>query len=169
MNTGFIYSKSGLWLGNNIRVAGVLSLTPPAMTATIGNYKPTWQDMATPVDTGMEPMQAEFKTGADTDVLGMFGFIPGSSARVQIRRTYRDTDGVLHTFVDELEGIVGTITADEAGTDGKESVGMSVTMNLGYYKLTVDGKEIYEIDPPNMIRSINGVNVLADEKDALLM
>ncbi|MCS2173078.1 phage major tail tube protein [Scandinavium sp. TWS1a] len=46
---------------------------------------------------------------------------------------------------------------------------MSVTMNLSYYKLMVDGKEIYEIDPANMIRSVNGVNVLADEKDALLM
>ncbi|WP_374685035.1 phage major tail tube protein [Scandinavium tedordense] len=61
------------------------------------------------------------------------------------------------------------ITPDEAGTDSKEGVGMSVTMNLSYYKLMVDGKEIYEIDPANMIRSVNGVNVLADEKDALLM
>ncbi|MCS2152362.1 phage major tail tube protein [Scandinavium goeteborgense] len=169
MNTGFIYSKSGLWVGNNTRVAGVLSLTPPAITATIGNYKTTWMDMATPVDNGMEPMQTEFKVGTDPDVLALFGFIPGSSTRVQVRRTYRDTDGALHTFVDEMEGIIGTITPDEAGTDSKESVGMSVTMNLSYYKLTVDGKEIYEIDPANMIRSVNGVNVLADEKDALLM
>lgn len=169
MNTGFIYSKSGLWLGNNTRVAGVLSLTPPAITATIGNYKTTWMDMATPVDNGMESMQTEFKVGTDPDVMALFGFIPGSSTRVQLRRTYRDTDGVLHTFVDEMEGIIGTITPDEAGTDSKEGVGMSVTMNLSYYKLTVDGKEIYEIDPANMIRSVNGVNVLADEKDALLM
>nr|WP_159465389.1 phage major tail tube protein [Scandinavium goeteborgense] len=169
MNTGFIYSKSGLWLGNNTRVAGVLSMTPPAITATIGNYKTTWMDMATPVDNGMEPMQTEFKVGTDPDVLALFGFIPGSSTRIQVRRTYRDTDGALHTFVDEMEGIIGTITPDEAGTDSKEGVGMSVTMNLSYYKLTVDGKEIYEIDPANMIRSVNGVNVLADEKDALLM
>ena len=46
---------------------------------------------------------------------------------------------------------------------------MSATLNLSYYKLTVDDKEVYEIDPQNMIRAVNGVNVLADEKDALLM
>lgn len=169
MKASFIYSKSGLWIGNNNRVAGVMSLTPPAITATIGNYKTTWMDMAIPVDTGMEPMQTEFKVGADTDVLAMFGFIPGNRTRVQVRRTYRDTLGELHTFIDEMEGIIGTITPDEAGTDSKEGVGNAITMNLSYYKLTIDGKEMYEIDPENMIRSVNGVNTLADEKFALGM
>ena len=44
-----------------------------------------------------------------------------------------------------------------------------MTMNVSYYKLTIDDRVIYEIDPQNMNRTINGVNVLQDEKDALLM
>lgn len=165
----YVYSKSALWTQDGNRIASLASLTPPAMTATIGNYKTTWMDAAIPVDNGMEPMQCQFKVGADVAVLALFGFIPGSTTRVQARRTYRDSNGGLHTFIDEMQGLIGTITADEHGTDSKEGVGNAVTMNLSYYKLTADGTVIYEIDPQNMIRSVNGVNTLADEKDALLM
>ena len=170
MNSGFVYEASALWVGDNVRVANVMSLTPPAIVATIGNYKTTWMDAAIPVDTGMEPMQLEFKCGADQDVLTLFGFLPSGKARAQVRRVYNDVaTGTEHTFVDEFEGIVGSITPDENGTDSKETVGSAVVMNLSYYKLTVDGSEIYEIDPLNMIRSINGVNVLQGRKNALLM
>ncbi|MGM5531584.1 phage major tail tube protein [Mixta calida] len=169
MELSYVYSKSALYTQDGTRIAGLQSFTPPALTATIGNYKTAWMDMAMPVDNGMEPMNCELKVSADSDVLALFGFIPGSTTRVQTRRTYRDNNGGLHTFVDEMQGIIGTLTPDEHSTDGKESTGMSVTMNLSYYRLTVDGKEMYEIDPQNMIRAVNGVNVLADEKDALLM
>lgn len=170
MNSGFVYEASALWLQDNIRVANVMSLTPPAIVATIGNYKTTWMDMAIPVDTGMEPMQSEFKVGADMDTLALFGFIPSGKARAQFRRVYRDVStNTEHTFVDELEGIIGSITPDENGTDSKETVGTAIVMNLSYYKLTVDGKEVYEIDPMNLIRRVNGVNVLEDRKNALLM
>ena len=165
----YVYSKSALWTQDSVRIAGLNAFTPPAITATIGNKKTTWYDMAVPVDNGLEPTQCEFKTDADPDVMIMFGFMPGQTARVQARRTYRDSNGGLHVFVDELEGIVGTMTPDENGTDSKEGVGLSVIMNLSYYKLTIDNRVIYEIDPQNMNRTINGVNVLQDEKDALLM
>lgn len=165
----YVYSKSALWTQDSVRIAGLNAFTAPAITATIGNKKTTWMDMAIPVDNGLEPMTSEFKTDADIDILALFGFMPGRTTRVQARRTYRDGNGGLHTFIDEMEGLIGTITPDESGTDSKEGVGLSVTMNLSYYKLTVDGAEIYEIDPQNMIRSVNGTNTLQDEKDALLM
>ncbi len=167
MNTGFIYSKSALWVQDNTRVAGVKSLTPPALTAQIGNYQSSWMDAPIPVDNGMQAMQLEYKVDCDASVLGLFGMISGANTRAQVRRTYRGTDRVLHTWVEEFEGIIGTITPDESSNDSKENVGMSVTMNLSYYKLTIDGAEIYEIDPLNLIRSVNGTNQLADEKSAL--
>ena len=169
MDLNYIYSKSALWVQDGARIGSLLSFTPPAMTAIIGNHKTTWMDVAMPVDTGMEPMQCAFKVGADLDVLSLFGFIPGASTRVQARRTYKDTSGAMHVFVDELQGIIGTIEADEHGTEGQESVGFTVTMFLSYYRLTVDDEVIYEIDPLNMIRAVRGVNVLQEEKDLLLM
>jgi P2 family phage contractile tail tube protein len=34
-------------------------------------------------------------------------------------------------------------------------------MSVNYYKLTVGGREVYEIDVENMVRRINGVDQLA--------
>ncbi|AYN30012.1 phage tail protein [Buttiauxella sp. 3AFRM03] len=169
MDLSFIYSKSSMWTQNGSRIGDLRSFTPPAMTGIIGDHKTTWMDTAMPVDTGMEPMQCTFKTGADPDVLSLFGFIPTATTRIQMRRTYKDSNGALLTFTDELEGIIATIESDEHGTDGQEAVGCTVTMRLSYYRLTINDQEIYEIDPKNMIRAVRGVNTLQAEKDALLM
>lgn len=115
----------------------------------------------------MEAMQLEFKTGCDQDVLTLFGFVQGNTTRAQVRRTFKDTNGDYHTWVDEFEGIIATVEQDETATDSQENVGMSVTMNLTYYKLTADDSVLIEIDPARMIRNINGVNALAYEKSAL--
>ncbi|MBL5919781.1 phage major tail tube protein [Lelliottia amnigena] len=169
MNNNFIYSKSALYLQNNIRVAGLRAITPPAIVSTVGNYKTTWMDTSIPVDTGMEAMQMNCKVDADTDVLALFGFVQGRTVRAQIRRTYKDSQQQLHEWVDELEGLISSITPDEHGTDSQESVGNAIVMNLSYYKLTVDGNVIYEIDPANMKRVVNGVDTLAAERQMLLM
>jgi hypothetical protein len=169
MNTGFIYAKSALWVQNNIRVANVMSMTPPAVVVAVGNYRTTWMDAPAPVDTGMEAMQADFKVGADVDVLAMFGFAQGRKVRAQIRRVYLNADTTESVWVDELEGIVGSITPDEHGNSGQESVGMAVVMNLSYYKLTVDNTVMYEIDTLNCKRIINGVDQMAGVRDALLL
>ncbi|MDY3572302.1 phage major tail tube protein [Enterobacter hormaechei] len=169
MNTGFIYAKSALWVQNNVRVANVMSMTPPAVVVTVGNYKTTWMDAPAPVDTGMEAMQADFKVGADADVLAMFGFAQGRKVRAQIRRVYQNADGTQSTWVDELEGIIGSITPDEHSNSGQESVGMAVVMNLMYYKLTVDSSVMYEIDILNCKRIINGVDQMSGVRDALLL
>lgn len=165
----FAYDVAALWMQDNTRIADIRSFTPPALAVTVGNFKTTWYDMAIPVDTGLEPMQSEFKAGCDVDILAMFGMIQGGKSRVQVRRVYTDSDQTVHTWIDEMEGVISNITADEHGTDSKEGVGVTVTMNLSYYKLTVDDSVRIEIDPANMIRSVNGVNQLAALKDALLM
>ena len=167
--TELIYSKSALWVQDNVRVAGIKSVTPPALTAQIGNYQPAWMDMPIPVDTGMSAMQLEYKAACDIDVLSLFGIVAGGNSRAIIKRTFKDTANSFHTWTEEFEGIVGTITSDETTVSGQEGVGMSVTMNLSYYKLTIDGTVTVEIDPAHMIRSINGVNQLQAEKDAFNM
>lgn len=168
-DNGFVYDSAGLWLQDNIRISSVTSITPPAITAKIGAFQPTWMDMPIPVDNGMEAMQLEFKVSCDRDVLALFGMVPGGKTRAQVRRNYLDLDETMHTWVDEFEEIIGTVTPDEHGNDSKDGVGMSVTMNLSYYKLTADNVELIEINPRQMIRSVNGVNQLAARKDALLM
>jgi P2 family phage contractile tail tube protein len=170
MNTQLVYSKGAMYVQNNVRVAGLNSFTPPALVNTVGSVRATWQDAPVSVDTGMEAMQCDIKVRADKDVLGLFGFVKGRKVRAQIRRTFKDmTTNELSEWVDEVEGLISNLTPDEHGADGQESVAYSITMNVNYYKMTVDGFVYYEIDPLNMKRVVNGVDTLADERRMLGM
>ncbi|MNR67663.1 Phage tail tube protein FII [compost metagenome] len=40
-------------------------------------------------------------------------------------------------------------------------------LKLVYYKLEIDGRVMYEIDPINMIQVVDGVDQLAAERSAL--
>jgi P2 family phage contractile tail tube protein len=75
----------------------------------------------------------------------------------------------LQEWVDEFEGLISAMTPDEHGSDGQESVGYAVTMNINYYKLTIKGRVYYEIDPLNAKRVVNGVDTMADERRMLGM
>lgn len=169
MDTINTYSKGVLYVQNNVRVAGIRAFTPPALVNTVGNIRTTWMDAPISVDTGMEAMQIDMKIAADISLLGLFGFAEGRTVRAQIRRTYKDSNAVDHGWIDEVEGLISNMAPDEHGADGQESVGYAVTMNVNYYKLTVDGTVYYEIDPQRMIRVINGVDVLARERQLLGM
>jgi P2 family phage contractile tail tube protein len=48
-----------------------------------------------------------------------------------------------------------------------ESSMPTFSYTLRYYKLTVGGREIYEIDKVNMIRKVNGVDQLATIRQAI--
>jgi hypothetical protein len=170
MNTQLVYSKGYLYVQNNIRVAGLRSFTPPALVNTVGAVRATWMDAPVSVDTGMEAMQCDIKVAADMDILSLFGFVKGRTVRAQIRRTFKNiTTNELSEWVDEVEGLISNMAPDEHGADGQESVTYGITMNVNYYKMTVDGKVYYEIDPLNMKRVISGVDTLADERRMLGM
>jgi P2 family phage contractile tail tube protein len=170
MNTSLNYSKGALYVQNAIRVAGLLSYTPPALTNTVGAVRYTWMDAPVSIDTGMEAMQVDFKVSADTDVMGLFGFVKGRTVRAQIRRTFKDmTTNELQEWIDEFEGLISAMTPDEHAPSGQESVGYSVTMNINYYKLTIKGQVYYEIDPLNLKRVVNGVDAMAEERSMLGM
>ncbi|WP_234262247.1 phage major tail tube protein [Klebsiella aerogenes] len=168
MNNQLTYSKGTLYVQNNVRVAGVLSFTPPALTNTVGTRRTTWMDAPVSVDTGMEAMQVDFKVNADKDVLGLFGFAEQRRVRAYIHRTFKGlNENDLRLYVDEVEGLISNITPDEHGADGQESVGYAITMNVNYYKQTIDDDVFYEIDPVNMIRIIAGVDTLEKERKLL--
>lgn len=170
MNTQYVYSKGALYVQNNQRVAGLRSFTPPALTNTVGSIRATWMDAPVSVDTGMEAMQCSIKVSADKDILGLFGFVKGRTVRAQIRRTFKDvTTNELSEWIDEVEGLISSLAPDEHGSDGQESVGYSITMNVNYYKMTVDDQVYYEIDPLNMVRVIEGEDTLATERQMLGM
>ncbi len=156
-----VYRAHALWVQGR-RVCGCISYTPVDMKVIEDEFKTGAMDMAITLDGGMEKMSASFKvTGSDSEVMSMFGLIPGVRTRFEMRSAFVGANGETISQIDTYDGLITGITDDEQGTDSKSSVGQSVTIAPSYFKRVLGSKEIYEIHPAKMIRRINGVNVLA--------
>lgn len=133
----------------------------PKISLKTDDHRAGGMDSEIEVDMGTEKMEAKFKLAdPDPDVLGLVGLADGNSARVVAKGSYvRDTDNTRIAVVAEM---VGRIKSTDGGAwKSGDKAQDDYEMSVNYYKLTVGGREIYEIDVENMIRRINGVDQLA--------
>ena len=116
---------------------------------------------------GLEKLEMKAKlTTINGDVLAKQGIAPGR----RMRSTFRGQT------VDELNGQSRAviITAEHrisGETDNwktGEKAGIAYTLNgILYYKYQIEERVIHEIDPPNFVRIVDGVDQLADARNAL--
>lgn len=147
---------------NGKGLAGVIDeLELPEVSVKTDDFRAGGMDSEVEIDMGTEKMSAKFKLAdPDPDVLSLVGLTRGNSARLIAKGSYvRDNDGARVAVVAELVGRVkkGGVGQWKSGDKAEGDYEMSVD----YYKLTVGGREIHEIDVPNMKRIIGGVDQLA--------
>jgi len=115
---------------------------------------------------GQESLDTDFSLFAyDKKVIGLFGVAEGHNvaftARELLESYNGDTAAVVHTMR-------GKITEFDPGTSkAGEIAPIKITMNLAYYKLTIGGEVIHEIDVENMIAVVNGADMLAAARGIL--
>lgn len=133
----------------------------PKVTLKTDDHRAGGMDSEIEVDMGTEKMSAKFKLcDPDPDVLSLVGLSDGNSARIVAKGSFvRDTD---QTRVAVIAEMVGRVKSGDFGAwKSGDKAATDYEMSVNYYKLTVGGTEIYEIDVENMIRRINGVDQLA--------
>lgn len=133
----------------------------PEVSVKTDDYRAGGLDSEVEIDMGTDKMTAKFKLAdPDPDILTLVGLTRGNSARIIAKGSYvRDSDGARIAVVAECNGRMkkGGLGQWKAGDKADSDYEMSVN----YYKLTVGGREVYEIDVENMIRRIDGVDQLA--------
>lgn len=147
---------------NGKGLAGIIDeLELPEVSIKTDDFRAGGMDAEAEIDMGTEKMEAKFKLAdPDPDVLSLVGLTRGNSTRLVAKGSYvRDSDGARVQVVAELAGRLkkGGVGQWKAGDKAEGEYEMSVN----YYKLTVGGREIHEIDVENMIRRIGGVDQLA--------
>lgn len=148
--------------------AGMLDeYTPPEIKVKTEDARYGGLDADIEVDMGMEKLKAKFKLAdPDPDTLVLVGLSSGNSARVVVKGAFRrDSDGEVIQVVHELVGRIPSRVSDAWKAGDKTA--NEFDMTLTYYKETVGGREIYEIDIENMIRRVDGVDQLADIRAAM--
>ncbi len=144
----------------------VLELTKPNLTIMQEDYRAGGMDSAVGLDMGMEKMEASAVLGSyDKEVLKLWGLAPGNDVPLTFKGALQNDDGSVDQVLVQMRG---TITGLDSGTwKPGEVANLTITMNPHYYKETVAGDVVHEIDVKNMIRIVNGVDQLAGIREAI--
>ncbi len=136
--------------------------TPPVPSLITEDFRAGGMDGTVPIDMGIEPLETTFSLIAfDRDVLSLWGLAPGNEVPIVCRGALESQDGTSKAEVHTMRGL---ITKVDPGTFSAEGPTLQVTAKLSYYRLAVNGVDTIEIDVPNMIRKVNGVDRLAQQR-----
>jgi len=138
-------------------------VTLPELNIQTEEMRAGGMDAPIEMDMGMEAMRAslQFMT-VPAEALKLLG---QRDVPLTLRGALTSYDGTVKGATAELRGrFVGNNPGDwQAGSQAN----FTATFAAHYYKLTIEGEEIYEIDIERMVRRINGEDQLADVRDRL--
>ena len=154
--------------GNNY-LGVVKSVTLPPLGRKMEAYRGGGMNGPVKVDLGMsdDGIQFEWKTGGlDLISLRQFGAVNASSVALRFSGPYQQDDtGEVSNVEVVVRGRHETIEMGDAQPG--EDTEHSMTTTCSYYKLTVDGEEIIEIDLLNFVEKVNGVDMLEKHRTAM--
>ncbi|MFD3249931.1 phage major tail tube protein [Rahnella aquatilis] len=145
----------------------VSSLTLPKLTRKLQNYRGGGMSGSVAVDFGLDDdaLTLEWSIGGlDELVLQQWG----SASDIPLRfagSLQRDDTGDVSAVEVMMRGRHKEFDFGEYKQG--EDTETKVTTQCTYFKLTIDGKELIEIDTVNMVEIVNGVDRLAEHRTAL--
>ena len=144
----------------------VTEATPPTLTIKTEPHRAGGMDAPAEIDMGMEALNLGFTLAEyDVSVLRQFGLIDQNGVQATLR-------GAMMANGEDATPIVVNATGhfkefDPGNFVAGDNTEAQFDMGLRYYKMTIGGDVIHEIDVENMVRIINGVDQLASIRTAI--
>ncbi len=148
-------------------VGQIEELTLPSLTRKMEDWRGGGMNAPIKTDQGMEGLTLEWTCGGlMEDALKQFGITKHDAVMLRFAGSYqRDDSGQIAAVEIVMRGRHSKI---EMGTaKAGEGSPFKVSSELSYYKLTVDGEEIIEIDLLGMIEKVGGEDRLAEHRKAI--
>ncbi|RMQ45990.1 Phage major tail tube protein [Pseudomonas cichorii] len=144
----------------------VTSLTLPKMTLKMEEHRAGGMDAPIEMDMGMEKGEASFvSVGVRRESLKFFGLSDGTAFNGVFRGAFRGLKGAVTPVIVTLRGTLKEVDMGDWKPGDKAEIKHAVA--LTYWKVEVDGRVMYEIDPLASIRVIDGVDQLDAVRSAL--
>lgn len=144
----------------------VEEFNPPVLALVTEEFRGGGMDAPLEIEMGMEKLEASFSLIAyDADVLALFGVTAGQTVPFVFRGALESFDGEVKAVVHTMRGKIRKIDSGTSKAGDKPS--LSVEMALNYYRLEHDGAVLHEIDVVNMVRVVNGIDQLTQQRRAL--
>lgn len=166
MAGGDVRKNFTLFFDGRGQAGKIEDFTPPKLALITEDFRGGGMDAAIEISMGQEKLEASFTLKSyDKAMLSTFGLTQGASVPLSARE-------VLETHAGEVKGVIHTMRGrikelDQGTSKPGEAPPLKVVMALDYYKLTHSGTVVQEIDAPNMVRIVNGVDALAAHRKML--
>ena len=148
-------------------IGQIVEVKLPTLTRTMEDYRGGGMNGPIKIDQGQEAIELEWKCGGMMrGVLDQFGVAKHNQVMLRFAGAYqRDDTGQ----VDAVEVVVRGRHEEIDGGTGKagEDTEFSVKTACSYYKLSIAGATVIEIDVQNMVEIVNGVDRLAEQRRAI--
>ena len=117
------------------------------------------------IDMGMEKLEMEMTFAEyDSELFKLFGLTNGSETAFTIRGAIQGA-GNSESVVINVRGFFKELDCDTWKPAEKATLKCSISCT--YYKLSIGGIELVEIDPINMVRNVNGSDQMASLREIL--
>lgn len=133
----------------------------PKVTIKTEEHRDGGMDAPTDLDFGIEKMESSLTfSELDRNMLKMVG---RRDVPIVLRGSQEGENGESEAVIGTMRGLIteadpGEWKAGEAKTEAK------LAMTPDYYRLTIGGEEIYEIDTVAGVRRVGGIDQLADRR-----
>ncbi|MEC5345089.1 phage major tail tube protein [Brenneria populi] len=146
------------------------SVTLPKLTRKLENYRGGGMNGAAPIDFGLDDdaLTVEWTLGGlpDETMWSQYSAPGADTVPLRFAGSYqRDDTG----DISAVEVVMRGRHKEFDGGDSKqgEDTETKISTQCTYYKLTIDGKEMIEIDTVNMVERVNGVDRLEQHRRAI--
>jgi P2 family phage contractile tail tube protein len=145
----------------------VTEVTLPKLSRKMEEYRAGGMNGPVQVDLGHEALEMEWTvSGLDPTVLTQYAHPQHNGVALRFAGAYqRDDTAAMEAVEIVIRGRHQTL--DFGTAKPGELTECKVTTALSYYKLTLAGKEIIEIDVMNTIEKVNGIDRLAEMRQAI--
>ena len=149
--------------------AGLVSeVNLPKLKRKTEDYQGGSMDAPIKMGMGLEMLEASFTMyGISKEMLVFFGVADETAFSGNFRGSFKDQKGAVVSATATFRGMLEEVDKGSWKPASKNETKYNAA--LSYYKLELDGQVVYELDPVNCIRIINGKDELAAERAAIGM
>ncbi len=153
---------------DGISYAGQIEeVVPPVLTRIMEDWRAGGMNAPVKTDHGMEALSMEWTCGGlMEEPLRQFGITKHDGVLLRFAGAYqRDDTGEVDAVEITCRGRHSSLDMGTAKPGDNSQ--FKVTSELSYYKMTINGNDVIEIDIINMVEKVDGVDRLADQRRAL--
>ncbi|QND83782.1 Phage tail tube protein FII [Chromobacterium vaccinii] len=161
-----ILTNMNLFLAGDSYAGRVAKVTLPKLKRKVEAHRGGGMDAEIDMAVGLEKLEADFTlVGFDVKSLSWFGISDGGAFNGNFRGSFTDRKGKKLAAIVHFRGMLNELDMGSWEPGKKDETKYAIS--LDYYKLEADGQVLFEIDPVNCIRIVDGKDELAAERAAL--